>query len=235
MCIVPGLYAGNSLKLPPPHQAIYSIEKYGTQIGEMKTRLDNSDGQYIYQSTTSASGFAALFAHDDLVETSTLSRPVNGSDQPINQLSFHSTQGKKNRKNQKITFRQDDPQHVSINGVYKKRTYSIDTTTPVWSRHMLPLLMSSSLQQTPASQQADYSITDRGRLYQYSYTFLKQENLQLPGGLLPVVKFRISRQGSDRFSDVWLSEKHHYLPVKIEQYKDDKLHINLLLTKYRKK
>ncbi len=234
MYAAPALYAEESLRLPPLHQASYSIEKYATQIGEMHTRLTSSDNGFIYQSTTSATGFVALFSSDDLVETSVLVQPAGDQQHLIQQREFTSSQGRKHRKNQKITFSPTDAQHVSISGVYKKRSYQLDTVAPVWGRHMLPLLMSSNLQQSPSSQQAGFTITDRGRLYQYNYTFLKKEKLRLSDKQIPVIKFKISRKGSDRFSYVWLSENHNYLPVKIDQHKDGELHISMLLTKYRR-
>lgn len=232
MSILPALQAGSALMLPPLHQVSYSIEKYATQVGEMHSQLTTSSGKYTYTSTTSATGFASLFAKDDLLETSVLSKPAN-DEQQIYQQTFNSIQGRKNSKNQKITFRQNAQQQISISGSYKKRSYQLDTTAPVWGRHMLPLLMSSDLQQTPDHREGQYTITDRGRLHHYGYTFLKRENLHFSGELIPVMKFRLSREGSDRFSYVWLSEKHHYLPLKVEQYKDNELHLNMLLTNYR--
>ena len=226
------LYAASSFILPPNHQSTYDIEKYGTHVGEMNNQLKNHNGKITYTSTARASGFASLFVKENPVETSILNWSESPSKPPLQQ-SYQLHNGKKHKKNQNITFKQTSNGDIKIQGSYKKKPYEIISTNTVWSRQLLPLLMSNDLQLDSKNTGNSYQITDRGSLQKYTYTLEKTENIQINGKSYPSLKFKISRQDSKRMSYAWLSSAHYYLPVQIEQYKDGKLHVSMRMKQFK--
>ena len=232
LLLSPALFAANNISLPVNHQAHYEIEKYGSQIGEIHNQLSRTAQQITYHSTTRAKGFAALFVSDDLQETSILGRPFAASADTLRQQSFRAERDHKDEKNQQIEFNWLAPEQAEINTVYKHQQLQQQASQVIWGRHMLPLLMSADLLENPQITQNQYLIADKGRLHQYSYTLLKTENIKLDGKTHSTLKFKLWREDSTRVTYLWLSSEHYYLPLKIEQYKRDELHLRLLLSRF---
>ncbi len=232
MLISPALFAATALSLPTNHSASYEIIKYDSPVGEMHNRLSLVDGVMRYETSTTAVGLASLFVRNDLKEISTLKQNALGEWQ---QTSFHASRGKKHKQNQDFTFSSQKPGNVTIKGSYRGDSYTLQTPPPVWGRHMLPLLMSSDLNQDPQTRSNHFQITDKGKLHDYHYTLVKAETIDWSGQKLATLKFKIIRKGSNRISYAWLSKQHQFLPVKIEQYKDDDLNLSMILTGFTTK
>ena len=219
-------------KLPGNHQSIYRIEKYGSHVGDMKNELLYQKGIINYTSVATAKGFAALFLKAKPTETSILNWPENSALTKPVQHSYHYFQEKKHKKNQQILFDYSQGTKTLINGTYKFKPYSLETEKLVWSRQVIPLLMSNDLQHNPEISSNHYYIADKGYIRKYTYTLETAENIKIENEQVPVLKFKITREGGRRMSYVWLSEKHFYMPVKIEQYKDNDLSVRMLLTRF---
>lgn len=232
--ISPVLLAAGDLTLPADHTARYEIEKYGTHIGNMETRLNKQKDQVHYSSKTSAVGFAALFAGDDLKEKSVLSWYKSGDSSELRQLSFNARKGSSNKLNQDIYFHWEDSNKAAINGDYKSSPYQLKTSQLVWGKHMLPLLMSSDLKKFSGRKRNKFVILDKGNLQKYIYTLVTTEPLKINGQSFNTRKYKLWRKGSSRVSYVWLSRRHDYLPLKVEQHKDGKLYLKMVLRDYNR-
>ena len=224
--------ASTEFKLPPGHKSSYSIEKYGTDVGNMYNELNLQNNQVQYISHTKATGFASLFVKNDLVETSVLNWFHKGATKTLQQQSYQLFRGEKHRKNQSISFDWSDAAAIKITGSYKNNTYTISSQQAVWGRHLLPLIMSNELQTDNKTTTNTFYITDKGGRQLYTYTLEKSETLAFSDKDYPVLKFSINREGSNRMSYIWLSREHYYLPLKIEQYKDGKLNVSMLITSF---
>lgn len=226
-------FASVDFNFPPSHQSTYSIEKYGTHVGDMHNELTQHNNQVSYASKTGASGFAALFVKKKVRETSILNWYKGEAGITLRQQSYHLLRDKKHKKNQSISFDWTDKNTVMLNGSYKKRAYQLISDEHVWGRHMLPLLLSGELLSNNNASGNAFHITDKGGLQKYIYTLEKTDNMVFSGKNYPVLKFKIKREGSNRMSYTWLSSAHYYLPLKIEQYKDDELSASMLMTEFK--
>lgn len=226
------LQANTSIELPVEHTASYEIEKYGTHIGTMRNSLKLKDGQAYYESLTTAVGFAALLVDYDLQETSILTWLNEQPQEMLRQHSFRSYQGNKNKKNQTISFQWLAPDKALIKGQYKHKNYQLDASQSVWSRQMLPLLISSDLSKDQHLKKRHYVITDHGQLQHYQYEFIKKDSLEIDEDIYSALKFKLSKPDSDRVSYLWFSPDHYFLPIKIEQYKKNSLHLSMLLSNF---
>lgn len=232
--ISPVLLAAGDLTLPADHTARYEIEKYGSHIGNMETHLKKQKNQVHYSSTTSAVGFAALFAGDDLKESSILSWYKSGNSSELRQQSFNARKGSSDKLNQDIYFHWEGSNQAEINGDYKSSPYQLSTSQLVWGKHMLPLLMSSDLKKSPERKRNKFVILDKGNLQKYIYTLMTIEPLELNGQAYDTRKFKLWRKGSSRVTYVWLSKEHDYLPLKVEQHKEGKLNLKMVLRDYNR-
>lgn len=223
--------------LPPDYQSTYSIKKYDSHVGDMHNTLKQTGNQVKYTSNTNATGFASLFVKNDVNETSLLNWFESNNEKTLRQQTYQLFRGKKHKKNQNIFFNwpaeTDAIKEIRIDGNYKKRSYNILANQPIWGRHFLPLLMSNDLLSSEGIQTNTLHITDKGSLQKYTYTLEKTDKLFFSGKNYSVLKYRINREGSNRMSYTWLSKEHYYLPLKIEQYKDNKLNVSMSMTEFR--
>lgn len=224
--------AYSEFKLPANHQSIYRIEKYGSHVADMKNELLYKNDIINYTSVAKAKGFAALFLSANPTETSIINWPEKPALAEPKQKNYHYSQEKKHKKNQQILFNHSPSNKTLLNGTYKFKPYSLETEHSVWSRQVIPLLMSNDLQNDPAITSNSYYIADKGNIRKYTYTLETTENIKFENKQLSVLKFKITKQGSRRMSYVWLSKKHFYLPLKIEQYKDNDLNVRMLITHF---
>lgn len=219
-------------KLPANHQSTYRIEKYGSHVGNLKNKLLYQNDVINYSSVATAKGFAALFLSANPTESSILNWPEAADLTSPKQQSYLYSQEKKHKKNQQILFDHSVNGKTLINGSYKFKAYNLETEHLVWGRQVIPLLMSNDLQQNPAITSNSFYITDKGTIRKYTYTLESVDDIKFENKLVPVLKFKITREGGRRMSYVWLSKKHYYLPLKIEQYKDNDLSVRMLLTHF---
>jgi len=222
----------SEFRLPANHQSIYRIEKYASHVGDMKNELLYQNGTINYTSIATATGFAAIFLKANPTETSILNWPEKSISTEPKQSSYQYFQEKKHKKNQQILFNYSKSTKTLINGTYKFKPYTLETQQLTWSRQVIPLLMSNDLQQDPSINSNSYFIADKGHIRKYTYTLETTENIEFGNKQIPVLKFKITKEGSRRMSYVWLSKEHFYLPLKIEQYKDNKLNVRMLLTNF---
>jgi len=222
----------SKFKLPANHQSIYRIEKYGSHVGDLKNELLYQKDVISYSSIATAKGLAALFLKAKPTETSILNWPETSDLTLPTQQSYHYTQEKKHKKNQQILFDHSEITKTLINGTYKFKPYTLEASHLVWGRQVIPLLMSNDLQQNPTITSNSFYITDKGYIRKYTYTLESTEEIKFEKKQVPVLKFKITREGGRRMSYVWLSKNHYYLPLKIEQYKDNDLSVRMLITHF---
>ncbi|VAW57470.1 hypothetical protein MNBD_GAMMA07-2347 [hydrothermal vent metagenome] len=218
-------------RLIPNHQSEYRIEKYSNNVGNVKNVLNYSKNVVKYSSIASATGIASFFIKDDHEETSILYWPKNT--QYPKQQSFNYFRGKKHKKNQQILFKYIKAESTLIDGNYKRKSYTLETSKTVWTRQLLPILISSELQNSPNTKVKSFFITNKGHIQEYTYTLEALEKMSFKQKQLDVLKFKISREKNRRTSYVWLSKDHYYLPLKIEHYKDDKLNVSMFMTQFK--
>jgi len=222
-------------KLPPNHQSIYQIEKYNTDVGEMKNTLDYHDGIIHYSSIAEAKGIATFFFSAAPTELSLLSWPENMALTFPQQQSFNFVQEKDHKKNQHIEFKSLKTDETLIEGSYKYKSYSLTTNKKVWSRQLLLLLISSDFQLNPNRNSNSFFITDKGQINKYTYTVLTDTSVEYHNKPLPAVKVKIIKEDSNRMSYVWLSKTQYFLPLIIEQYKNNDLNVRMQLTQLKLK
>lgn len=237
--LITNAHASAQFMLPPAHQSSYSVEKFHTHMGDMYNTLRFQDDIVKYASIAKATGVAAMFVKEDLKETSILSWPKDQGQAFPQQQSFSYIQSKGNKKNQHISFSwppnwdTHKNQSITIDGIYKHRAYRQNSRQVVWSRQMLPLLMSSDLQLNPDIKSNSIHIIDKGHIEKFTYTLEAKENMLFEGKNIAVVKYKIIKDGSSRSSYAWLSKNHYYLPLKLEQYKGDTLNMRMLMTQFK--
>jgi len=225
--------ASTHFPLPVNHHSIYSVSKYGTEVGEIENHFEVRDDQIKYTSKAITTGVTAFFFSEVITENSILNWTDNDSQQAPRQLSYTLKHTQKKRKDQKIFFDWREDNSVKISSTYKNRSTEILASENVWSRQLIPILMSSDLLKNKNITNHSFLIVNKGKLKNYTYNLEGQELITLNEKAINCLKFKIKKHNSDRVSYAWLSKEHSYLPVMIDQYKGDKLDVSMTLKQFK--
>lgn len=226
-------YASNQFPLPENHQSTYSITKYGTEVGQIKNDFQYHDQQIIYTSKAIATGVTAFFLKEIITETSHLYWPDDNTLEAPQQISYRLQHKKNKKKDQEIYFVWSDVNHVDISSSYKNKSATLTSDKIVWSSQLLPILMSSYLLHNDKITDGSFLIANKNNLENYNFTLEGHEPIELNGKMHSCLKFKIIKQDSSRYTYAWLSKNHYYLPLKMEQYKDNELNASIMLKQFK--
>lgn len=218
LCVIILLSAFSvSLASPLPEQfsATYTVKKAGVTIGETKrtlTRINNHEnGQYLFESITRPTGIAKLFTSGQVVERSHW-QFFEGRPRPVKYTFFNS--GSKKKRNVQLDFNWEE--NRVINTVNNE-----PWTMPLEYGAVDKLLYQLRIMQDlPTSQSTlRYPVADGGKLKYYVIDILGKERIRTPMGIFDAVRLRHTK--GKRQTTMWCAQELGYLPVRIEQRKND--------------
>lgn len=215
-----------ALDIPPDFKARYHLEKYGTSIGDVRLSLTSEADQLLYSSHTEPRGLAAMFSSDEVNETSRL----NAADRKHmpKLLNYTYTRKGKAKKNQHfdITYQRDG--RISISSGRGDIRVQPSQGDRVWDRLSVQIALACDASESPREKQVyHYQVFDYGELEDYAFEYIGEESVKVAGKNYLTRKF--VRHHGKRDTHFWLAEELHYLPVKMQQYKDGDLHISMYL------
>lgn len=198
--------------LPSKFTAVYALKKTGLTIGETTRTLSRlPDGQFRFESITRPRGIARLFTDGQVVERSVWQFHQNRP-RPEQYTFFNSGSKKKRRvrldfnwqKNQVINTINGEPWSMPLEyGTQDKLLYQL--------RIMLDL--------PAASNSLRYPVADGGKLKYYEIDIVGKERIRTKLGTFNALRLRHTK--GKRKTTLWCAEQLGYLPVRIEQQKDD--------------
>ena len=224
-------WTASAFQLPADHQATYRLEKMDTTIGQVTTRLKKQAGQIEYTSSTKPKGIIALVMSDTVEETSKLEWPEQASTPRL--LSYSLFKNKKYSRNQNIQLDWKDDASVAITASYKNRPHDLQHEGVLWGRQTLQLALISELLSGNKQNNFNYTVVDKGALHQYQCQRLGSEKLELEDRFYNTVKFKVSRDGSNRSTLIWFAAELEYLPVYVEKRKGDEVNVSMSLKSYQ--
>jgi hypothetical protein len=205
----------------PTYTARYGVDYKGRNVGESVHTLERENDHYRFRSVTEAQGIARLLRRNPIVEQS-LFELYDGAPRP---LEFRLDDGTRKGEDD-VTIDFDWPSgtaHVAT----EDGSMDLPLEPGVHDRATLQLALMLELAErgVPAS----HALIDDASVKTYSYEVSGQETLDTPAGTHDTVKVMQRREGSSRHTIIWLAPDLHYLPVKIEQRRDDETLTTLLL------
>ena len=212
--------ATHAAALPEQFTAIYDVKKSGITIGETKRVLSRKDGRYLFESVTRPSGIAKLLASGQVVERSHW-QFYQGQPRPV-QYTFFNSGGKKKR-NVRIDFDWQKNQVINtING----EPWSMALEHGSTDKLLYQLRIMQDLPATGTSLR--YPVADGGKLKYYNIEIVGKERIRTPLGKFDAVRLRYVK--GKRTTTMWCAENLGYLPVRIEQRKNNDSPVTAILT-----
>jgi hypothetical protein len=217
-----------SYALPPEFTAEYHLEMYQTSLARATYGLRHTDdGLYMTQSTQ-PTGLVALFRKDRIDVRSDMS--LHNGRLGLDHYSYtHS--GSKENKNISLTVERRLDEKGSpmlhVKGVDGGVPVDINTDREFWDplSIQIPLMMQADNFGAPHEISAFMS----GEVRSYLFSHPGDEQVELDGKVYDCVKIIGAETSRDRKMIVWLARDLHYLPVKIQQWKDGEVSSTVLL------
>jgi hypothetical protein len=206
-----------------PFTGTYAIQHGAMQIGESTFALRvGGANSYVLESRTNPKGVAKLMV-GAITETSEFELDGDG----LRPLRFNATESR-GKISQSVTF--DWAQ-----GVAHSQRDGESAELTLKPRVLDHSLIQIALMRDLASGQtlAPYFIVEKNQLRKYDYERVGEEDVETPAGKFHAVQVRQSRADSSRELYFWCAPELAYLPVRLEQRKDGKALLTMVLTSAR--
>ncbi|MDT8385088.1 MAG: DUF3108 domain-containing protein [Gammaproteobacteria bacterium] len=221
-----GLGSSHAAALPEQFSATYDVKKSGVTIGETQRTLQREGDAYLFESITRPVGIAKLFTSGQVIERSHWAY-FQGQPRPLQYTLFNSG-GKKDRRVQ-LDF--DWEKNRVINTVDNQPwTMPLEHDTSDKLLYQLRIMQDLSTTATTATT-LRYPVADGGKLKYYDIEILGQERIKTALGTFDTVRLRYIK--GSRKTTMWCARELAYLPVRIEQRKDDDSPVIAVLTSVR--
>ncbi|MDQ1363261.1 MAG: hypothetical protein QG652_1122 [Pseudomonadota bacterium] len=208
----------------PSWQAHYNIIKYGATIARLDLSLQITHDQAQYRLHTEASGFLSALSDEELTETSQLKQIA---DKTWQLQSFSQQRMQDKTRYQKFVLATDNST-LHARGEYNGKPFSLDLQPPAWDRSSAQLALTCDLlAENKPRPVYDYSVIDNGSLSNYRFEYRGQENIRLADRKFDTLKFE--RISGHRSTLLWLAPALNYMPVRMEQHKKGRLHLQMNL------
>lgn len=202
---------GHATPLPQKFTAVYTVKKSGITIAETKRVLSHTDNQYQFESITRPKGIARMFTDGQVVERSQWNY-FQEKPRPERYTFFNS--GSKKNRNVQIDFDWEKNQVINtVNGEPWAMPLEYGTQDKL-------LYQLRIMQDLPTSQPSlRYPVADGGKLKYYEIKIIGKERIRTKLGVFDTI--RLQRIKGSRKTTLWCAEQLGYLPVRIEQQKND--------------
>ncbi|MBT8143196.1 MAG: DUF3108 domain-containing protein [Gammaproteobacteria bacterium] len=209
--------------LPDPFTAHYDVQFSGLG-GKLVSQFSHNDGgNYVFENRTSAKGIARLARPRDVVDRSVF---AVSDDSELRPLVFESEDGTRRNKNGNVV--EFDWEVGNASSAYEGESREFDLEPQPLDRQLMQLALMRDL--AAGANETSYTVIDRHDLKTYDFTVLGRETIEVPAGKFQVLKVRKQRKGSSRATLMWCAPELQYLPVMMQQLKEDKVIATLSLT-----
>jgi hypothetical protein len=208
--------------LPHEFSAIYTLEIYNTVLARASYKLQHTDNGLFMEQSTRPAGLAALL-RDDKIDVR--SEMIIDKDQLllVNYDYKHTGDDKDRDVNFKIEWLAGNNQGLNGKavGIYEGKNVEQVVSQPVWDplSIQIPLMIDARKNLPPH----EHGLFLKGEFKYYLFENLGTDEVSFNDKQYPAIKIVGKETKRDRAMYAWLVPELHYLPVKIEQWKEGKL------------
>jgi len=224
--ITPVMSAVN--ELPHEFSANYALEMYGTVLARATYTLEHTeDGLSMTQSTRPA-GLVALLRNDKIDVRSDMV-VSNGQLLLVNYDYTHSGDEKDRDVRFKINWQNNNKQELAGTavGISEGQEVKFNIDQPVWDplSIQVPIMIDAARNMPPH----EHSMFLKGEFKHYLFENHGDETISFNGKKYVALKIAGRETKRDRAMYAWIVPELHYIPIKIEQWKNGKLKSTVLL------
>lgn len=196
----------------PPFEAKLVLNKYGINAAKGVMSFYPQDGDYVYSLDAKASGIVAAFTDAEINQKTTLSYQKDA----FRPISYQYRQsGDDKPRDIDYTFDWDNKLAV---GTYRNQKKSIKLTNDTQEVFSLPIIIMNDLKQERIP--TEYTVVNKDKVLTYQCDVIGEERISTNLGTFDTLKVERRSEKSNKMVKMWFAKDLHYLPIKIEEFKD---------------
>ncbi|WP_455207967.1 DUF3108 domain-containing protein [Kaarinaea lacus] len=206
--ISPALLAEQS---PTPFTAHYQVTKGVMSVGRTtRTLQDKGNGNFVFESITKPGGIAKLFTSGKVVERSYWRWHENNL-VPYEYIYQNSSDQKRDVK---LIFNWQD---FEVTNIINGDPWTMELEDNALDKLLYQLAIMYDL--SAGKDSLIYKVADGGTMKTYEVVISGNERLAIDLGVFDTIKVIITK--NNRQTTLWCAKKLQYLPIRIEQRKED--------------
>ncbi len=195
-----------------PFEASYAWSWHGMTVAESSLKLEQRGDTWVYASRSSPRGIGKMFSERP-VQKSTL----RVTDKGVQPLSYEADDGTSATKRDATV--QFDWEHGRVTGVYED--VKVDMPLQPGIQDDLSVQIALMVELLAGREPHQFQMIDKNTVREYRYTREGQESISTPLGKIDTVVYRSQKTGSPRVTRFWCAPSRGYIPMRVEQKKDD--------------
>jgi hypothetical protein len=195
-----------------PFEASYAWSWHGMTVAVSSVKLEQRGDTWVYASKSSPRGLGKMFSERP-VQKSTLRVTEKG----VLPLSYEADDGTSSTKRDaNVKF---DWDHGRVTGVYEDT--KVDMPLQPGIQDDLSVQIALMVELLAGREPAQFQLIDKNSVREYRYTREGEESVSTPFGNTETIVYRSQKTGSPRVTRFWCAPSRGYIPMRVEQKKDD--------------
>jgi len=213
---------GSSFEIPA-YDVTYDLSRKGKKVGSAhRTLKPIEDNRWQLSMNSKASVLVISFEY----KQKSIFTWVDNSPRPDSYIQ-RDRNSFKSAKAHKQNF---DWHQMQENGSYKKKKWQLQLKDGIQDRQTSILNLRRDLLQQEIQETYRYPVSYKGKINDDVYVLVGEESLQTSAGTFETLKFEKTHKNRNRISYFWLAKELDYLPVRIQQIKEDEEQADMLLS-----
>ncbi len=211
LCIAAFASAANADELKP-FEASYAWIWHGMTVAVSSLKLEQHADTWTYASRSDPRGLGRMFSERP-TQKSTLRVTASG----VEPLSYKADDGTESTKRDADV--QFDWEHDRATGVYEDA--KVDMPLQKGIQDDLSVQIALMVELLAGRAPEAFLMIDKNSVREYRYAREGEESLSTPLGKIDTIVFRSQKKGSPRVTRFWCAPSRGYIPMRVEQKKDD--------------
>lgn len=209
-----------------PFEVVYEVGNNMISAGSAKLSLKKEDDDWIYRLSTKPTGIFKLTGKGRVQEVSIIDMAQSGDSLQLHPKKYTYRQDKEHRRSIDAFF---DWSNSQLTWTKRGETVTKKFSEPVLDRLSVTLAVMHALRS--GFEEKQMQVFDNGRIKTMQFVNEGIEVLDTKLGDIETIRVRSSqiKKNSSRYSLTWFAPSLDYVPIKIEQYKRNKLVARLSL------
>lgn len=216
------LVSGISMALEP-YTATYNLSRGNITVGESRYELSIDDGEILFRAHAETQGVVSLFRSDEIIEESRLRLCEQGQLVAV-EYTYRHQRGDIIEEEKHIDF--DWEEGVAISRV-DDETYELPLETGTIDQMALQLKVMQDARAGKVDERMLYQAIDEDEVEEYEFTMEGHARIETGAGEFETL--RLQRDHGSRTTIFWVAPALGYLPVRVEQRREDRATISLAL------
>jgi hypothetical protein len=197
-----------------PFEASYAWVWHGMNVAVSSLKLERNQDTWVYSSRSDPRGIGKMFS-----EHPTQQSTLQVSNAGVRPLHYKADDGTSSTK--RDADLQFDWEHNRVTGIYED--VKVDMPLQPGTQDDLSVQIALMVELLAGRTPTQFLLIDKNSVREYRYTREGEESVSTPFGKLDTVIFRSQKKGSPRVTRFWCAPQQGYIPVRVEQKKDDEV------------